>query len=162
MDYEVELFDTDYVRSILPALKAGEFGSSFTFNPIKDKATVVSFPQRSSYNPERIPEVTHHEIRMREFGPGIMPYYAGATAGVRSATDEFVWGRFTRDPDWMRERLTPAVADPILPAETALSNERAEGEPHSGAESRKVQLVPVRKRFQTTQGWLAWCESVLK
>lgn len=160
VEYEVELFDTDYVRSILPALKAGEFGSSFTFNPVKDKTGYVSFPQRSSYNPERIPEVTHHEVKMREFGPGIMPYYSGANAGVRSATDEFLWGRFTRDPEWMRARLTPAEPVAIVPAEVALSNERAEDEPHSGAESRNVPLVPVRKRFEDDQGWLDWLNAL--
>jgi HK97 family phage prohead protease len=162
VDYEVELFDTDYVRSILPALQAGEFGSSFTFNPVKDKTSVTRYPQRSSYNPDRLPEVVHHEVKMREFGPGIMPYYAGATAGVRSATDEFLFGRFAQDPARLRELLTTFAPDSILTAEVALSNERAEVEPHSGEESRNVPLVPVRKRFQSTQGWLVWCESALK
>lgn len=160
IDYEVELFDTEDVRSILPALRAGEFGSSFTFRPVRDKHVVTSRPQRSSYNPDRLPEVVHHEVKMLEFGPGIMPYYAGATAGVRSATDELVLGRFA--PERLRQLLTTVPNPSIVSTETALSIARPEDEPHSDVETREKSLVPVRKRFQTTQGWLAWCESALK
>ena len=164
VDYDVALFDVDYVHRLLPALKAGQLGTSWTFHPVKGKFEVDPRPQRSSYNPDRLPEVTHHEIRLVEFGPCMFPAYAGASAGVRSMTDYYLRERLgiSIDPQALQQVLTSMASRARLPAETALSNERAEGEPHSGAESSKAPLVPVRKRFQTTESWLSWCESVLK
>lgn len=161
-EWEVSLFDVDYVNSLKPALEAGQFGTSWTFHPMPNKFTVNPKPQRSNYNPNGLPEVTHHEIKLTEFGPCMFQVFEGATAGVRSATDYFLVERLVRDPANLRHLLTAIPKTPIVAAETALSNERAEGEPHSGAESRNVPLVPVRKRFQTTTSWLTWCESVLK
>lgn len=163
--YDVSLFDeTDYVQRLLPAMRAGKFGTSWTFHPVKGKFDVEQRPKRSNYNPQGIPEVTHHEIRMVEFGPCMFPAYAGATAGVRSMTDYYLRERLgiSIDPEMLQQVLTTMAARATVPAETALSNERAEGEPHSGAESSKVQLVPVRQRFQTREDWLAWCETALK
>jgi phage head maturation protease len=162
VDYDVALFDVDYVHRLLPALKAGQLGTSWTFHPVRDKFTLDPRPQRSSYNPKGIPEVTHHEIRLIEFGPCMFPAYAGAAAGVRSMTDYYLFSRLAKDPDQLQQLLTTVPKPSMVPAEIALSNERAEGEPHSGAESRNVPLVPVRKRFQSTASWLAWCESALK
>jgi phage head maturation protease len=162
VEYDVELFDVDYVHRLLPAMRSGQFGTSWTFHPVKDKFSVDARPRRSSYNPQGIPEVTHHEIRLIEFGPCMFPAYAGATAGVRSMTDYFLFSRLAKDPEQLQQFLTTVASAPIVPAEVALSNERAEGEPHSGAESRNVPLVPVRKRFQSQASWYMWCESALK
>jgi len=161
-EYEVALFDADYVNELKPALEAGQFGTSWTFRPVKNKFTVVSKPQRSVYNPQGLPEITHHEIQMTEFGPCVFQVFAGATAGIRSATDYFLVERIKSDPEGLRQfGLTLIPEQSIISAE-ALSNERAEVEPHSGAESSNVPLVPVRKRFHSSASWLAWCESALK
>ncbi len=157
--YDVELFDVDYVRALLPALEAGQFGSSFTFRPVKDKREIDHRPQRSQLNPEGIPEVTVKELNMREFGPCMFPVYAGTTAGLRSMTDEFVFSHLVSDPERLRELLTTMPASSIIPAATALSNERAEREAHSGGESRNVQpITPVRK-FHTSEDFVEWLSS---
>lgn len=159
VDYEVSLFDVDYVRSLLPALKAGSkagIGSSFSFRKVNDKYEIDRWPKRSQWNPEQWPEVIHHEVRMLEFGPGVLPVYAGTSAGLRSGTDEFLFGRFARDPDRLRQLLTTVPDGSTLTA-TALSNERA-GVTHSDAESRKVPLVPVRK-FHTSEDFVQWLNS---
>ncbi len=151
VDYEVSLFDTDYVRSILPALRAGKaagMGSSFSFRKSAGKFDIDRWPKASQINPDRLPEIVHHEIRMLEFGPG---------AGLRSATDEFRFGRLARDPELLQRLLTTVDTAAILPA-NALSNERAEIETHSGEESRNVPLVPVRK-FHTSEDFVQWLSS---
>lgn len=159
VDYAVKMFDTEYNRELLPALEAGQFGSSYTFRAPKDKKSVEFRPKRSDYNPEGLPEVTVHEVRMFEFGPCIFPVYAGTTAGVRSMTDEFVFARLGSDPQRLRELLTTVPDAPILPAATALSNERAEGEPHSGGESRNVQPISPVRKFHTSEDFVQWLNS---
>jgi hypothetical protein len=44
-----------------------------------------------------------------EFGPVTFPAYAGATAGVRSLTDDFLMRCFERDPDRLREMFERAT-----------------------------------------------------
>ncbi len=61
--------------------------------------------KRSEHNPQGLPERTVTEMRVREFGPVTLPAYAGATAGIRSMTDEFLFGQFVDDPDRLREIL---------------------------------------------------------
>jgi HK97 family phage prohead protease len=158
--YEVELFDVDYVQSLLPALEAGQFGSSFTFRPLKDKRQVVSRPQRSDFNPEGIPEVTVQELNMREFGPCMFPVYAGTTAGLRSMTDEFVFGHLASDPVRLRELLTTVSNAPIIPAAIeALSTVPSRGNSLATGQSRNVQpSVPVRK-FHTSEDFVEWLNS---
>lgn len=83
--YEVPLFDTSYVRDLLPGLEAGTYGSSFRFRVMKEER--VDEPERSAHNPEGLPERTVTEAKVMEFGPVTFPAYEGATAGLRSATD---------------------------------------------------------------------------
>lgn len=83
--YEVPLFDTSYVRDLLPGLKAGEYGTSFRFRVMKEEREEK--PERSKHNPEGLPERTVTEAKVMEFGPVTFPAYEGATAGLRSATD---------------------------------------------------------------------------
>ena len=101
--YEVPLLDTSYNRDIIPGLKAGLYGSSFRFSVVKEKLT--NKPERSSYNPEGLPERTVQEARVYEFGPVTFPAYAGATAGVRSLTDVYTLQRFVREPEKLAEVL---------------------------------------------------------
>ncbi len=151
--YESALFPTKYVEELLPALEAGEFGSSYTFRPIKDDWDYR--PQRSTLNPEGLPEVTLLEVRMKEFGPCMFPVYAGATAAVRSTTDEMMLERIASDP----LRLAQLLA--TIAPQTALSAERAE--PANAHSTRKepphtdqIRSVPSGLRPMDDEEWLTW------
>ena len=76
------LFPVDYALQLVPALRAGQLGSSFRFRAVKEQ--MVSYPARSEHNPERLPERTITEAQVFEFGPVTFPAYANATAGVRT------------------------------------------------------------------------------
>jgi HK97 family phage prohead protease len=95
--YESELFDADYVRAIVPGLKAGAYGSSFRFAVIKDRWNKK--PEPSDTNPRGLPEVVRTELAVPEFGPVTFPAYADATAGARSLTDDYLLARLGVDPD---------------------------------------------------------------
>jgi HK97 family phage prohead protease len=83
--YEVPLLDTSYVRDLIPGLEAGAYGASFRFKVVREDLNQK--PERSTYNPDALPERTIREARVMEFGPVTFPAYEGATAGVRSLTD---------------------------------------------------------------------------
>jgi HK97 family phage prohead protease len=114
-----ELFDADYVRELVPGLRAGQFGSSFKFQARAE--SIEEAPERSEHNPDGIPERTISEFKMYEAGPVVFPAYDGATAGVRSRslTDEFIgdgldeviarW--IERNPDRARLLLPPEHLD---------------------------------------------------
>jgi len=86
LNYEVDLLDADYVRSLMPGLEAGLYGMSWTFRNVRVDET--QFPKRSDYNPAGLPERRIREMMMREFGPTPFPVYKNTSAGVRSLTDE--------------------------------------------------------------------------
>ena len=98
----VRLFDTSYVRDLLPGLEAGVYGSSFRMRVIRDEWN--DDPGASDYNPKGIPERTIKEVRLFEFGPVTFPANPSATAGVRSLTDAYVEGMRARDPQWVTEQ----------------------------------------------------------
>ena len=83
--YDVELFE-GLPPLLLNGLRAGQYGASHRFSVVKEE--FVRKPGESEHNPKGLPERSLHEIRVREFGPVTFPAYAGATAGVRSITDE--------------------------------------------------------------------------
>jgi hypothetical protein len=66
-------------------------------------------PDPSESNPDGLPERTIKEARLMEFGPVTFPAYAGATAGVRSGTDDFLIRCFEQDPDKVREMFARAT-----------------------------------------------------
>jgi HK97 family phage prohead protease len=101
--YEAPLLDTAYNRELLPGLEAGLYGASFRFRVMREE--IIDKPEASKTNPRGLPERTVKEAMVREFGPVTFPAYAGATAGVRSLTDEFLLRRFLDDPDRLREVL---------------------------------------------------------
>lgn len=86
--YAVPLFDTGYVRELLPGLDAGVYGASFRFAVVREE--IVQEPKASDYNPRGIPERTIREMRVSEFGPVTFPAYVEATAGLRSITDDII------------------------------------------------------------------------
>lgn len=95
--YAVPMFDTSYNRDLIPGLEAGEYGASFRFSVVLED--VVQRPARSEHNPRGIPERTVKEARVMEFGPVSFPAYAGASAGLRSMTDEYLISTLGRDND---------------------------------------------------------------
>lgn len=113
--YEVGLFDTSYVRDLLPALKAGELGASFRFRVAEH--SVNEDPGASDHNPKGLAERTITRIDpLYEFGPVTFPAYAGATAGVRSGTDQF-FDRLLTDARFvarLTERLGPNVVGRMI------------------------------------------------
>lgn len=101
--YEVPLLDTTYNADLVPGLEAGLYGASFRFTVLREEWTEE--PAVSDHNPAGIPERTIKEVRCQEFGPVSFPAYPGATAGVRSMTDEFIVARATSDPERLRGLL---------------------------------------------------------
>jgi HK97 family phage major capsid protein/HK97 family phage prohead protease len=113
--YEVPLLDTAYNRELVPGLQAGLYGSSFRFQVVKED--VNQKPTRSATNPDGLPERTVREAKVMEFGPVTYPAYGGATAGVRSLTDAYIFDRFTRDPERLAELINELQRNgaPALP-----------------------------------------------
>lgn len=117
--YEVPLY-RGIPDLILEGLRDGQYGASFRFRVTREE--LDNEPGRSKDNPEGIPERTVREVELKEFGPVTFPAYSSATAGLRSITDEIVFGRYLEDPERLRELLTHvpmyhAVAPPPADAE---------------------------------------------
>jgi HK97 family phage prohead protease len=143
--YEVPLLDTTYNRDILPGLQAGLYGASFRFRVMKEE--FVDKPSRSDDNPDRLPERTIKEASVEEFGPVTFPAYAGATAGVRSLTDDYIVRQLMGDPD----KLAQLMAH-YRPNSTPLEP-RQPRTPDGG--SRNTAVIPVH-RFQSQGDFVAW------
>lgn len=136
--YEVPLLDASYTRDLIPGLEAGLYGASFRFRVVKE--TLDREPEDSEHNPDGLPERTVQEAQVYEGGPVTFPAYEGATAGLRSLTDELIFERAAADPKRMREliefaeRLRPSDED--VSSDKALSEADAGAEPHSEQQSR--------------------------
>jgi phage head maturation protease len=94
--YQVPLFDTSYNRDLLPGLKANVYGASMRMRVTADEWD--DEPGRADHNPDGLPERTITRMRVLEFGPVTFPANPGASAGVRSGTDEFYSRLAERDP----------------------------------------------------------------
>ena len=70
-----------------PRPPAGVYGSSFRFTVTGEDFEPRA--KRSTCNPDAIPERTSVGRQLLEMGPVVFPAYPGATAGVRSLTDQF-------------------------------------------------------------------------
>ncbi len=121
--YEVPLFDTSYNRDLVPGLEARTYGASFAFQVIREE--LDEEPSRSEHNPDGLPERTIKEIRLYEFGPVTFPAYSDATAGVRSMTDELVFGDIARNPQRFRDLLAVDLS--------SLSRDRDDAPPEEAA-----------------------------
>lgn len=145
--YEVPLLDASYVRDLVPGLEAGLYGASFRFSVMREE--FVEEPGVSDHNPKGLPERTIKELRCSEFGPVSFPAYPGATAGVRSMTDEYLVARMTGEPDRLRavldyldKRETPTTSTPERASEeqqqskSAPSSSEAETTSHLAEERR--------------------------
>jgi phage head maturation protease len=144
--YEVPLF-----RSVPPlivdGLRAGAYGASFRFSV--DEEEVVRKPERSDHNPDGIPERTITKTTTYEAGPVTFPAYAGATAGIRSLTDQF-------RPHDFQDELTELARE--RPGELAKRIERAlRGTAQTGSAAEHVEPPPpTPPRFRSREEFLAW------
>jgi HK97 family phage prohead protease len=129
--YEVPLLDTTYNRDLLPGLRVGAFGASFRFASIKDEWD--DEPGVSDHNPKGIPERTLKEVRVPEFGPCTFGANPGATAGVRSVTDEFYDHLRSLNPERYDDLLSRAqqLRTPAQPG--------AEGAPAGGGAAARTE-----------------------
>ena len=143
--YEVPLLDTAYNRDLEPGLRAGLYGASFRFSVVKEDFEAK--PKRSGHNPDGLPERVIKEARVMEFGPVTFPAYAGATAGVRSITDDIFFDQIAKDPERLRalmERrgdIHPPHVEAALPADGADASHSDEGsrsEPLAQADGHSV------------------------
>lgn len=152
--YEVELLDTSYVRDLIPALEEGLLGASFRFKVMRedfDKA-----PSRSDINPEGIPERTITEVRLHEFGPVTFPAYDGATAGVRSLTDDFILKTIFGDPERIARLLEEHPH--LIGASRAITPPTEPTPPSQGTSSEVRREAP--RKFNSTKEWQAWITSI--
>lgn len=129
--YEVPLLDTQYTRDLIPGLDAGLYGSSFRFQVMQEE--IVTEPKRSKVNPDGLPERTITEAKVMEFGPVTFPAYAGASSGLRSATD---W--------WLEQNLLGTID--VLAGRAAALEEPAEVE--------ATDATPVSRSTRATRTYL--------
>lgn len=149
----VQLFDTTYVRELLPGLQAGVYGSSMRMRVIKDEWNEE--PGVSEHNPAGIPERTILEVRLFEFGPVTFPANQDATAGVRSMTDDFYERLRSREPQQVQElelvrnsRTLPGQAAGSTTADQERAAEPPTDEPaasHSGGltHAQRARLITI-------------------
>lgn len=108
---EAGLLDTSYNRDLLPALRAGAYGSSFMFEVTSE--SWEHEPEASDHNPNGLPERTITEVNLFEAGPVTWPANPEATSGVRSGTD------------WMIDQLQERNADQVDDLVRSLAGFRA-------------------------------------
>ncbi len=114
---------------LVEGLRRGVYGSSIRYRPVKWER--LRSPGESDHNPEGLPEHTIREAFIKEFSVVTFPQYEGATAGVRSITDDITGKQLLKDPGKLLELI------------------RTTTEPqHSG---REEQEEPAPQRSRSTQ-----------
>ena len=136
--YEVPLLDTSYTRDLIPGLKAGLYGASFRFRVMREK--IDDEPGVSDYNPKGLPERSILEAQVAEFGPVTFPAYSGATAGIRSLTDDYIMRAFLDQPDRLRALLVE-----MLPVRNEQEDEEPVPPEEDSAEQEAHPVTPRRE-----------------
>jgi HK97 family phage prohead protease len=101
---------------IMDGLGRGLYGTSIAFRPLRFQR--VRKPEPSETNPEGIEERTVTEAQVRELSLVTFPQYAGATASLRSLTDELSVARLMEHPDHLlqlvkeRAEIAPPHSEP--------------------------------------------------
>lgn len=95
---------------IVEGLRHGVYGSSIQYKPLKYDR--VMRPRRSEHNPEGIPEITVREAYVKEVSVVTFPQYDGATASVRSVTDEIAAWQLLGDPAKLLEVIARQQTEP--------------------------------------------------
>jgi HK97 family phage major capsid protein/HK97 family phage prohead protease len=134
--YSVPLLDTSYNRDLVPGLEAGVYGASYRFRVMRED--IEEEPGPSKDNPHGLPQRTIREAQVYEFGPVSFPADAGASAGVRSLTDELMFDRLSGD----RVRLRQLVAfvndkDDTPVHDAPAPSEHSAGDSHPEPERRE-------------------------
>lgn len=137
--YRVKLFDTSYVRDLLPALEAGVYSASFRFRVVRDEWNME--PERSEFNPERLPERTIRDVHVLEFGPTVFPANPNATAGLRSTTDRYYERLRERAPQEFDEVLRSVSRSRTPRAVTGAPATRRPGAPAVGGDAAPLECV---------------------
>ena len=149
---------------IVSGLRRGLYGSSIRFTPLKMDR--VRSPRPSVHNPDGLEERTVREASMREFSVTAFPVYAGATAHVRSITDEILLGRFADDPARLEEMIAfmeskRTIVEPDPPEDTTPPPAEPDLEPEpSAATTRAEPGTPTPPRFNTREEWLTWIRGI--
>lgn len=147
--YEVPLIDTDYNRDfIIPAADAGLLGASFRMRIRGEEEFMPS--ESTEHNPAMLPERTITAIDLYEFGPVTFPAYLGATASVRSRSDEFM-ARIVADAPFLQrfmERTSLQVGSHVLNEALALgysadSADSTHGESAQTGRSQQAALLEI-------------------
>lgn len=144
---EVALLDTSYNRDLLPGLKDGLYGASHRFSVLREDE--VASPAPSEHNPTGLPERTVKEAKLFEFGPVTFPAYAGATAGMRSMTDDFLMRCFERDPGRLREMFERAAE---VRAEEPDEQEQQDTAPSTPDAAPERTSAPERRDTTSSRG----------
>lgn len=140
---------------LVNGLRRGLYGSSIRFKAIKwDR---VRSPKPSEYNPTGLPEHTIREARLREFSVVTFPVYEGATAGVRSLTDEFEWASIARQligvPPEQRDFVLQAIQEAVR-TEPEHSEEPVAQEPEPESRSTRVVTKDYLRPEEGEPPWL--------
>jgi phage head maturation protease len=122
---------------LVSGLRRGLYGSSVRFKPVLWERN--RSPKPSESNPTGMEERTVTEGFLRELSVVTFAQYAGATAHVRSLTDEFAARQLLGDPERFLEvlRSTSTTAEPPHSEREVPEAEEAE----APAESRSTQPV---------------------
>ena len=134
---------------LLEGLRHGQYGSSIRFRPVPGKWDRVSSPGESEHNPDGIPEHTIREAYVQEFSVVTFPQYEGATASVRSLTDEVAARQLMKDP----ARLAEMIMARTEPQHSVREEPEPEPDPEPGPETEPE--APERsRRTQQTRDYL--------
>ena len=147
--YEVPLLNTSYNRDLLPGLEEGLYGASFRFRVLEEQFDKRA--KKSTHNPDGLPERTIETVDVMEFGPVTFPAYAGASAGVRSETDDYIRRLLVPEFDEIRE-LLESLRAPALPVGPET--------PHSDDGTRKTGVAVKPRRFRTREEFLTWTKKI--
>lgn len=146
--YEVPLLDTAYNRELLPGLENNLYGASFRFRVMRDDLQRRS--PMTDWNPDGLPQRTIQEASVREFGPVTFPAYEGATAGVRSMTDEFGLLDMSQSMERLRDYVTWLEQSRELfvdgPSDDDVYTDTDSTEPNAPPETRRPKTPPASGR----------------
>ena len=132
---------------LLDGLRQGLYGTSIAMRPIK--GDIDAKPGKSDHNPEGIEERSITEAFLREFCVVSFPAYEGATATVRSLTDDFYVARLMEHPDALLQ-LVRAQAETEPSHSEPASPEDQDGDTGSRNTQTETETPPTPKR-----DWLA-------
>lgn len=132
---------------LMDGLRAGQYGSSIHHKPVK--MSVDRRPPKSEHNPEGWQERSISEARIREFSVVTFPVYEGATAGVRSITDDLYADLALAHPDLLLQHLRAQAEPPH-------SEPPAQEDPDAGKASRDTLPKPTRDWLSTDQEVPPW------